>query len=215
MKKIVPSTTIMTHVYKELRIAILQNKVKPGERLVETALAEKLGVSRTPVREALSRLEIEGLIYRTNRGMVVGDIKKEIMEIYMLRKLLEGFAARLVCERATDEELEKLEQLCIDHRQNINKLSLDKRSEHDRKFHLYMATISHSSRLSRLIEEYYEYSYVDLTTGLYKRKTIKEVQQQHITIMEALKERDPDKAEQAVHKHLDTIVTLLPSSFED
>ena len=99
-------------VFESLREAIIQGKLGPGERLMEIQLAEEMGVSRTPVREAIRKLELEGLVVMIPRkgAYVAGLSLKDIADVFEIRRALEGLAAELASERATDEELEQMER---------------------------------------------------------------------------------------------------------
>ena len=105
-------------VYEEVRQAIIELRLKPGEALREAAIAEQLGVSKTPVREALARLEQEGLVETTSfKGAVVsGYSPEDLQEVYELRELLEGAAARAAATSASDEALERLRTLVAESR---------------------------------------------------------------------------------------------------
>src|SRR5581483_11474189 len=95
--------------YNELRRAIVQGRLRPNQRLIETELAEEYAVSRTPVRETLQRLAVEGLIVPARRGWIVREHSlEEINEIYEVRAALEGFAARLAAQRATKAQLDEI-----------------------------------------------------------------------------------------------------------
>ena len=104
-------------VSEALREAIIDGALKPGERLMEIQLADELGVSRTPIREAIRRLELEGfLIMVPRRGTYVADLSiKDINEVFEIRTALDVLAAGLAAERITEEELEKLERLLVQH----------------------------------------------------------------------------------------------------
>ena len=106
-------------VYEEVRQAIIELRLKPGEALREAAIAEQLGVSKTPVREALARLEQEGLVETTSfKGAVVsGYSPEDLQEIYELRELLEGAAARAAAASASDETLTRLASLVAESRE--------------------------------------------------------------------------------------------------
>ena len=115
--KIPSRSTLVPQIVDQLRKAILRGKLGPGARLNETHVAERLGVSRTPVREAISRLLAQGLVKEAGGGVkVVADMMGEIHEIFAIRQVLEGFAARLAAEQATSEEFSELESRCARHR---------------------------------------------------------------------------------------------------
>src|SRR5690606_12292208 len=102
-------------VFEVLREAIITGKLRPGERLMEVQLAEELGVSRTPVREAIRKLELEGLVLMIpRRGAYVAEISmKDIADVFEIRAALEGLAAQLAAERCTPEEIENLERSLV------------------------------------------------------------------------------------------------------
>src|SRR5215211_4475027 len=99
-------------IYDRVRADIVHGALRPNQRLVEIELAERLGVSRTPIRETLQRLTLEGLVHRTRGGWVVHEHSQdEIRAIYEVRAALDGYAAFLAANRATERELEALEAL--------------------------------------------------------------------------------------------------------
>ena len=102
-------------VFETLRDAIINQTLKPGERLMEIQLADEMGVSRTPVREAIRKLELEGLVVMVPRkgAYVAGMSMKDIHEVFELRSALEGLAVTLAAERITDDELEELERQVV------------------------------------------------------------------------------------------------------
>src|SRR5512139_3429849 len=102
---------VRERVYRDLKSAILSGGFDPGDRLTEEYLAGRMKVSRTPVREALHKLESEGLIKRRQkRGFIVSrDSQEEVEEIFEIRAILEGYALRTISERASDELLERLD----------------------------------------------------------------------------------------------------------
>jgi len=139
-------------VYDQLRALILSEEIGPDTMLVETSLATRLGVSRTPIREALRRLEQDGLVERTSRGTrVVERSPEQILEIYELRILLEGQAARAAAERATSLDINRLraihEQMEAagpdddQHRVRLNRL-----------FHEALWAASHNGTLVEVID---------------------------------------------------------------
>ena len=99
-------------VFNTLRQAILRGELKPGERLMEIQLANKLGVSRTPIREAIRKLELEGLVLMIPRkGAEVAEItEKNLRDVLEVRKALEELAVKLACDRMTDEQMDKLKK---------------------------------------------------------------------------------------------------------
>lgn len=110
-------------VFENLREAILEGKLEPGQRLMEVQLAEQLGVSRTPVREAIRKLELEGLVVMLPRkGAYVADVSlKDIIDVLEIRSTLEGLAAYLAADRITEEGVERLKAIAEDFKQSIER----------------------------------------------------------------------------------------------
>ena len=108
-------------VFENLREAILEGKLEPGQRIMEVQLAEQLGVSRTPVREAIRKLELEGLVVMLPRkGAYVADMSlKDIIDVLEIRSSLEGLAAYLAADRITEEGVERLKAIAEDFKQSI------------------------------------------------------------------------------------------------
>ena len=115
-------------VFNTLRDAILTGKLQPGERLMENQLAEKLGVSRTPIREALRMLKLENLVELTPRkGAQVLDMsEKDIVNVLEIREVLEGLAAQLACKKMTSETLEELKKTELEFEQFAKENDLEK-----------------------------------------------------------------------------------------
>lgn len=204
---------VVHHVHRELRRAILRGLLAPGGRLVETALAEQLSVSRTPVREAIQKLESEGLVRRLpHGGVVVEDMRSGHFEVIMIRQALEAAVVRLACIRGSDDELCSLRDQAEDGLVQMPRLERSARGMMDREFHSRLARASHSSRLIRLVGEYYEYSWGELWLELpdeADRDHSVRLQTQHIEISEAVCRRDANAAERHVRAHLDTVQGIL------
>ena len=151
-------------VFNTLRQAILRGELKPGERLMEVQLANKLGVSRTPIREAIRKLELEGLVLMIPRkGAEVADItEKSLMDVLEVRKALEELAVQLCCDKITGKEIEELHRAADDFRR-ILKTSDDvtEIAEADVRFHdiIYLATGNQKliQILNNLREQMYRY----------------------------------------------------------
>ncbi len=197
-------------VHQILRDALLQSKFAAGERLVETQLAEMLGVSRTPVREALSKLEAEGLVEPVaTGGVVVRDLESDLVEIYELRRRLEGYAAALAARRITEEELEALDLVRTEALVMIDQPSPERRAELNNRFHSLLTSASHSPRLVRLVNDYRDYFlnrdfilYYDRETGMLQHE-------QHRQIVDALRARDAARCEQLVWDHFERALAVI------
>jgi DNA-binding GntR family transcriptional regulator len=143
--------TLPSRVYTILEEAILQGKIKAGERLIEEDLANALGVSRAPIREALRMMQKEGLIVISPRkGAVVNSISREdIAEIYEVSSALEGLAVKIFCNRCTDEELAFLQQLYAGMEEQVRKKNIVQYRKLNRQFH---EALIHGSRNKRIKE---------------------------------------------------------------
>ena len=140
-------------VFETLRDAIRKGILKPGERLMEIHLAEQLGVSRTPVREAIRKLELEGyVIMMPRRGTYVSNLSiKDINEVFEIRTSLDSLASGLAAERITDEELEHLQRLLVVIGEAIKEKKMEKIVEADTKFHDILYQASRNNRLVGII----------------------------------------------------------------
>lgn len=192
-------------VFNTLRRAILKGELKPGERLMEIALADKLGVSRTPIREAIRKLELEGLVVMAPRkGAKVASItERDLNDVLEVRKGMEVLAISLACKRITGEELEKLESIEHSFQSLIESGNLTELAEMDVKFHdtIYQAT--NNQRLVQLLnnlrEQMYRYR-MEYLKDIAVRRTLAE---EHKAICEALRGRDESKAQNYVSVHID------------
>lgn len=192
-------------VFNTLRRAILKGELKPGERLMEIALADKLGVSRTPIREAIRKLELEGLVVMAPRkGAKVASItERDLNDVLEVRKGMEVLAISLACKRITGEELEKLESIERNFQSLIESGNLTELAEMDVKFHdtIYQAT--NNQRLVQLLnnlrEQMYRYR-MEYLKDIAVRRTLAE---EHKAICEALRGRDESKAQNYVSVHID------------
>ena len=140
-------------VFHTLRQAILRGELKPGERLMEIALANRLGVSRTPVREAIRMLELEGLVIMIPRkGAQVAQItEQDLNDVLEVRLGLEELAVRIACERITDEEVQNLEIAVKEFEKIMNAQDLSALAEADVKVHEIIYQATHNQRLVQII----------------------------------------------------------------
>jgi DNA-binding GntR family transcriptional regulator len=190
---------VADQVYRHLRRAILSEGIKPGARLRETEVAVALKVSRTPVREAISRLIGDWLVRPINTGGVeVIDATAEIAEIYYIREALEICAGRLAATRITPEQLARLDALAKAARQ----ASFDERVRLNQEFHLTIAEGSGSQRLLAMIRGLREYFLNPRWVSRRESRLFKRAVDDHRKIVAALRARSPDKVERALRSHL-------------
>lgn len=221
VRRLEPMATVTERTYWELRRALLNRAIRPGERLLEAKLAQQLGVSRTPVREALARLAAEGLADQLpgSRGVIVRDIGQELDDIYGLRQVLEGYAARLAATRITAEELNAIEELYNHIGARIegaeeNEAELQAHAELTNSFHLRIAAASRSPRLVHLISDYRDYFLSSDFLRLYNRGDMRKLQAQHAAIIAALRARDGTLAERLVREHFADAAAIIRSHAE-
>lgn len=190
-------------VFQKIRDDILSGKYKEHEELREVAIGEELGVSRTPVREAFRQLELEGLIQIIpNKGAyVTGITVKDVKDIYMIRSRLEGLCARWATEHITNEQLEEMEENVYLAEFHASKGHMDQMAELDNRFHEILYEACNSKMLEHLLRDYHNYVLRvrkrTLSTG---RGTVSN--HEHRMILEAIKLKDADKAEELAHAHM-------------
>ncbi|MGI9951733.1 GntR family transcriptional regulator [Moorellaceae bacterium AZ2] len=196
---------VRREVYHILREAILTGKLKPGERMVERHLARQLGVSRTPVREAIRKLELEGLVEHVpRRGVVVARIsKREAWEIYNIRAVLEGLAARLAAENITPKQLERLEELVKAMEEAWARRDMEVLQKLHVEYNGLIYQAAESPRLEQMITNLAEYIVGFTKVGYAVPGRINTATREHREILEALKARDADRAEKLARQHID------------
>ena len=193
-------------VFKTLRQAILHGELKPGERLMEITLAQRLGVSRTPIREAIRMLELEGLVTMIPRkGAMVAQItEKSLRDVLEVRRALDALSVELACERITEEELNALDAACESVRQAMESKDVTRIASADVDFHNIIFQAADNERLtamiSNLAEQMYRYRYEYIKD----ERNYDTIIQEHEAIRDALHKREKSTAADAVKNHIDT-----------
>lgn len=174
---------------------------KPGDRLVESELAERFGVSRTPIREALQRLETQSLLERDGRSMIVASLDhNQMAELYQVRRELEGLAARLAARHATAEEIAVLRDMVVaDDKLVGNPKAL---SRANRRFHEQIHLASHNRYLVQQLDLVHRTMALMATTSLAAEGRGEIAQSEHKGIVEAIAARNEDGAEKALKDHI-------------
>lgn len=191
-------------ILEELRAAIFDKKLEAGDRLVENNIAKSMGVSRTPVREALRQLEIEGLaINIARKGTLVKGISKEdIMEIYDIREVLEGLAVRGACLNISRKEILKLKEIIKIMSSCINENDTDKYIKSHNEYNRIILNASKNKRLISKLEYIYEYLKSMRKVTLSNETRREEALLEHKNIVEAIEEGDEVLAERLARKHV-------------
>jgi DNA-binding GntR family transcriptional regulator len=194
-----------------LREAIVAGTLKPGERLMEIQLAEELGVSRTPVREAIRKLELEGFVIMIpRRGTYVADLSiKDVNEVFEIRTALDVLAAGLAVERITEEELEQLERLLVQIGAYIELEDIEKIVEADGQFHDILYRASRNDRLVGIINNLREQFTRFRSISMAYPGRIKNTIEEHRQLVEAIAQRNVALAQQLAREHMENAEQTL------
>lgn len=192
----------MSELYPQLRSAIESGELAPGEWLVEAPLAQRYGVSRTPVREALRRLEQDGLVERGERGLQVRSRSpEEILEIYEVRVMLEGFAARLAAVRRTELDLARLERAAeiMEHLQSPEPVA---QSQSNLSYHQAIWRSSHNATLMDMLHRLQGHLTRYPATTLSRPGRWPVVLEDHRQLIEAIREGQAERAQELAEAHM-------------
>lgn len=197
--------SLRARVYNALREDILNGKYKVGESLIELRIADELNVSRTPVREAIRQLELEGLVESipNKRVTVKGISMKDMEDIYRIRRVLEGLSARWAVEQITDEEIKELQELYelmefYTHKNDINQIA-----KLNTSFHEIIFNATKSNILKHILKDFQFYVKWARHESLSTPGRMEEALKEHFDILQALKNRDGDGAEKYLTIHVE------------
>lgn len=192
-------------VFHTLRQAILRGELKPGERLMEIHLAQKLGVSRTPVREAIRKLELEGLVRMIPRkGAVVAEITiSDLEDVLEVRMALEELAVKLACRMLTPEQLDEIGGLADEFEQTLYGEDVGACAQADMRFHEAIYAATGNGRLVQILNNLREQMYRYRMEYLKDRDAHQQLVQEHAEILEALADRDVERALEASGRHIE------------
>lgn len=181
--------------------AIDLGEFRPGDRLVESDLAERFGVSRTPIREALQRLETQQLLTRDGRSLIVASLDhNQLAELYVVRAELEGLAARLAAQHATDEELRVLRDMVEEDRALVDDPAALARA--NRRFHRQLHLASHNRFLVQQLDLVHQSMALMATTSLAVEGRGEVALEEHDRIVRAIEARDEADAQAALKEHI-------------
>ena len=190
-------------VLERLRDIIISQELRPGDRLIENDIAEKMGVSRTPVREAFRQLENEGLAENIPRkgAIVRGLSKKSVMELYEIKEVLEGLAVRLACINMSEEHLAELKTVLKSMQQCMNDTDPATYWKLHERFNSIIVTTSDNARLMDQMKQIYVYlSKFRRVTNVMERRR-EQAMEEHYAIVEALEKKDEFVAEKIGREH--------------
>ena len=194
-------------VFKRLREDILKGRYKQQDELREATIGKELGVSRTPVREALRQLELEGLVTIVpNKGAyVTGISQKDIWDIYQMRKYLEGMCARWAAEHITEDQLEELEETIL-----LSEFQMKKENGYnkeqvtglDGRFHTILYEASGSRMLCHVLTDFHRYVQMARKSSINVKARAEKSIEEHKAILQAIRDRNPELAEQLAKEHI-------------
>ncbi len=215
LQKLKTKGTLSDKAYLSLKENILSLDLKPGEVLLEDSLSDMLGISRTPIREALKKLSYEGLVsYLNGRGTYVTELNTEyFLNIYDIRLSLEKLSIRLACKNQTAEDITQLRKLIQKQNEIINKDVLDDRYylEIDTKIHMTIARISRNDVLIKYLNQIYEsYKRYLFFTNFENRALT--VTDEHSKIIDFIETGKVDEAVQSMETHLEGVKNSIYSA---
>lgn len=194
-------TKSLKDAYTLILEAIDSGVYKPGDRLVESELAERFGVSRTPIREALQRLETQSLLTRDGRSLIVASLDhNQLAELYIVRSELEGLAARLAARHATAEEIRLLRAMIEEDRKLIDDPQALSRA--NKRFHKQIHLASHNRYLVQQLDLVHRSMALLATTSISFEGRGQQTLEEHNRIVEAIAGGDGDRAYEALKSHI-------------
>ena len=198
-------------VFNTLRQAILRGELKPGERLMEIQLANKLGVSRTPIREAIRKLELEGLVLMIPRkGAEVAEIReKGLRDVLEVRKALEELSVQLACDRITPEQISELEKAAAEFGRASKYEDVTEIAQADVKFHDVIYQASDNQRLMQLLNNLGEQMYRYRVEYLKNAAVFGQLVEEHEKLIRHIKNHEKEMAVKIICEHIDNQVITV------
>jgi DNA-binding GntR family transcriptional regulator len=192
------------HVFERLKKAIIDGEMEAGSRIIENRIANALGISRTPVREAIHKLDRAGYLERIpSGGFAVASLTREgIEEVFGIRSVLESYAARLAAIKHEDEELKPLEDKLVEYRSCLEKGQLDALNKINKEFHDTLYALSRSPKLINMVDDLKDQISRFRKILLNDESLARISDHDHKKMLEAMKNRDPDKVEMLVKEHI-------------
>jgi len=192
-------------VFESIRGAIISGMLKPGERLMEVQFAEKMGVSRTPIREAIRKLELEGLVVMIPRkGAYVADLSiKDIADVLEVRAALEGLASGLAALRMTEDEIKELKLIALQFKNAMEENDVDNIIKRDMEFHDKIFKAARNDKLLQMTNSLREQVHRFRVMYVNKSDKSESLPKDHFDIAEAISDRNNDMAEEFAKRHIE------------
>lgn len=211
MRKIARSESLTEQAYKEIKSSIVNNRVEPLDYLAEEQIANQLGISRTPIREALKQLAYEGLVElrKGSKARVSKVSPEEAIDYQMLRERLETMAAFLAAEHVVDKDIEALRNISYEQMECIESNDFNQFLELDNEFHSYIAGLARNVKLKEYIENLNNHlqRYIILTNTL--GESVKEAVEEHFYIIDALEVKNGKLAEEKMKHHITRVMERI------
>ena len=200
----IKSAPVRKWAYNHLKSDVLSGHFKPGERLTEEHLAKTLGVSRTPVREAIHKLDREGLLEHNRSGgfFVVGLNRSDIEETFGIRAVLDSYAARLAAIKHREKDLEPLEEKLNEYQIFLDRGEMDALPGINTEFHERLYALSNSPRLIKMINDLRDHVYRFRQVLLKSKEWARASNDDHRQLLKLLRKRDADGVEKLVREHI-------------
>ncbi len=197
-------SSLRDRVFNHLQNDILNGLYEPGDSLIESKLSEELGVSRTPIREAIRQLELEGLVKTVpNKGATVSGISsQDIEDIYTIRMLIEGLAARWAAEKITPKELKELKEAVELEEFYTNKNDTEQLLKFDTRFHDIIYKACKSKPLMHTLSTFHHYVQKARSISMSSPERAAQVLEEHKAILQAIIDGDGYKAEKLSTEHV-------------
>lgn len=204
-------------VFKTLRQAILKGDMVPGERLMEIQLAKKLGVSRTPIREAIRKLELEGLVTMVPRkgAEVAGITEKNLRDVLEVRRALEELAIELACERIHEDMVTELVAAERDFKDATAGSDAIKIARMDEKFHDIIFQATENDKLVQMLNNLREQMYRYRLEYIKDEKTRQILLAEHEEIINAIQSRQVSQAKSAIRSHIDNQEVTISKNIKE
>lgn len=192
------------YVFERLKEAIISGEMAPGSRIIENRLANALGISRTPIREAIHKLDRSGFLRRLSQGgfTVVNLTRDDIEEVFGIRSILESYAARLAAIKHNEEDLKPLEDKLKEYQACLNNGQIDALHMINTEFHDMLYALSRSPKLIKMIGDLKDQIYRFRKILLSEAGMAKGSGKDHRRMLKAMKMRDPDSVESLVKEHI-------------
>lgn len=209
MRQSMSTETLEDNVYREMRDMILSGRLVSGQKLVQEELAERLGVSRTPLRSAIAKLERENFVKLTGRGeaYVAEFGPRQIADVFEMRAVLEGLICRLLAPTIERKHILYLRSLMASVKPAMEGGDREAYRDADVEFHTYLTNLVNDHSLGRMLESLHLIMGMSLAQGLLREPT--ETFDEHLQIIDALDARDADAAERAMIDHIRRTIAIL------